>query len=621
MRSFILGTAGHIDHGKTTLVKYLTGKNTDTLLEEQQRGMTIDIGYSYLSFNYGQFGIIDVPGHEKFIKNMLAGATSINYILFAIACDDGIMPQTIEHFNILNFLGIKNGVIVLTKTDRVSQEGVSFLKVSINNLVKDTPMKNFKILETSTKDLESLKFLKNFIERDIKKLLSENSLEKNIFPDSRDKNNINLFSQATQNSCVDISSSKEEFLMYIDRSFHMKGQGSIVTGSISSGEINLQDEVYLYPSKIKSKIKSMETHGEKIDSLYKNNRLALNLSSLSLNELKRGSFLSSNNNLVPSTIIDIIFSPIKNLKFKNFSEYRFYIGTTSFVGRIKILASENNLYYAQLILSKEIFSFPNQLGICRNLSLTKTIGGIKIISPHGEKISYNSPDFSKYVERLKNLNSNKSQDSLSKEILLYIENFHKEFPLEKGVSLKKLKDIFLNKINFPSKKILKNNDSSLEFDKIISDFLLNNTLKKQGSYISIFNFKIKLTKQEKEIKEKIFKFYKKSSFLPVKYEIIESELNLSSCDKNTFFSVHSYMVREEMIVYLEDSYYMLGGFFKELQKNILSYFESNFSLGEFREKFNLERKIAIILLRKLEKINFLKNINNVRYINERRHND
>lgn len=285
MKNIIIGTAGHIDHGKTTLIKYLTGIDTDRLPQEKEREMTIDIGFSYIKEKNINIGIVDVPGHQKFIKNMLSGVSGINYVLFLIASDDGIMPQTVEHFEILKLLGIKSGMIILTKTDLVSKEKISELKSQIKERFKGSFLENFDILETSTKDIESFDRLKIKLLEDISKL--------------------------------DLENQNKDFLMYIDRSFTIKGVGAVVTGSVSSGKINLGDNIYLYPARKKLKIKSIENFGNRLETLEENCRGALNLGSVDYKEIKRGDFLCSDDSLVSSDRIDIFLTSLENKTIKN----------------------------------------------------------------------------------------------------------------------------------------------------------------------------------------------------------------------------------------------------------------------------------------------------------------
>ncbi|WP_300329273.1 selenocysteine-specific translation elongation factor, partial [Fusobacterium sp.] len=295
MKNIIIGTAGHIDHGKTTLIKYMTGIDTDRLPEEKEKNMTIDIGFSHFQEKNINIGIVDVPGHQKFIKNMLSGVAGINYILFIVSCDDGVMPQTIEHFEILKLLGIKNGIIVLTKKDLVTEERVEEVKKELRKKFKGSFLESFEIMETSIKDIKSYERLKEKIVEDILKL--EERVE------------------------------EKEFLMYIDRSFSIKGYGTVVTGSVLSGELGLGENIYLYPQKEKLKVKSIERFGEKVETLESNIRGAINLSGVDYKDIKRGNFLYSKEDLKPTNIIDVYFTFLDEEKIKSNQRVRVYFGT------------------------------------------------------------------------------------------------------------------------------------------------------------------------------------------------------------------------------------------------------------------------------------------------------
>ena len=208
MRDIIIGTAGHIDHGKTTLVEFLTDKNTDTLPEEKKRGLTIDIGFSYLQLGNNRVGIIDVPGHEKFIKNMVAGTSSIDYLILTIACDDGVMPQTIEHLNIASILGVKNGIVVLTKRDLIDKERLNTLKKEVAEFLKGSFLEDSQIIEVSFKDPSSFENLKNILSQEIKN--------------------------------IEIDSNKNrKFRLDIDRVFSVKGFGTVVTGTSKNSAVTI----------------------------------------------------------------------------------------------------------------------------------------------------------------------------------------------------------------------------------------------------------------------------------------------------------------------------------------------------------------------------------------------
>ena len=575
MKNIIIGTAGHIDHGKTTLIKYLTGIDTDRLPQEKEREMTIDIGFSYIREKDINIGIVDVPGHQKFIKNMLSGISGINYVLFLIASDDGIMPQTVEHFEILKLLGIKSGMIVLTKTDLVSKEKISTLKSQIKERFKGSFLENFNILETSIKDTQSFDRLKIKLLEDISKLQLENQ--------------------------------KKDFLMYIDRSFTIKGAGTVVTGSVSSGKINLGDNIYLYPLRKKLKIKSIENFGNRLEILEENCRGALNLGSIDYKEIKRGDFLYSNNDLIASDRIDIFLTGLENKFIKNNQKIRVYLGTDEVIGKILLLDKFKNGYIGQVILEKEIFSFKNQLGIIRSYSPIITLGGIKILDTKGQKISKKNNNYKLYIDRLKDIFDNKDfnkkdRENLKEKIIEYLKNFHTINPLKKGIKYLELEKIL-----------------STDIDYVLEDLTKENVIKIENKTISLYDFKIKLTKEQKDLKEKIFKIYKNSGFYMVKYEIIENILE-DFYPKKEIEKVHRFMLENQMIIYLEEDRYILSGFFKEAQKKLIDYFsqeenrKNGITLGKFRELLAINRQSAISIINKLEKIKFLINRENIRFL-------
>lgn len=567
MKNIVIGTAGHIDHGKTTLIKFLTGIDPDRLPEEKEKQMTIDIGFSFIKDKNMNISIIDVPGHQKFIKNMLSGVFGINYVLFLIACDDGIMPQTIEHFEILKLLDIKSGLIILTKTDLVASERIEKLKLEVKERFKGSFLENFEMIETSSKDAKSFENLKIKILKNISKLNLKNR--------------------------------KEDFLMYIDRSFSIKGAGTVVTGTVSSGKINLGDNLFLYPDRKKLKVKSIEKFGEKCDFLEENSRGALNLNGIEYKKIKRGYFLSSNDNLISTDRIDVSISILEEKSIKNNQKIRIYLGTDETIG--KILFFEKNL--GQVIFEEKIFCFEDQLGIIRNYSPLETLGGIRILNTKAQKISKKNIDYSNYIENLKDIfekkDLNQKKNYKSKEKFIEeLEKFHKNYPLKKGIKF--------NKLDF-------------NIQDILNDLEKENYIKIIDNFVSLYNFKIKLTKSEKDLKEKIFKIYKNSRFYVVKYEIIEKSLE-NDFSKNEISKIHKYMVENEMIIYLEEDKFILSGFFKETQKKLIDYFscEENFkkgmTLGEFRNLIQTNRESAISIMSKLEKINFLINKENIRFL-------
>ena len=383
MRDIIIGTAGHIDHGKTTLVEFLTGKNTDTLPEEKKRGLTIDIGFSYLQLGNNRVGIIDVPGHEKFIKNMAAGTSSIDYVILTIACDDGIMPQTIEHLNIASILGVKNGIVVLTKRDLIDQERLINLKREVVEFLKGSFLENSQIVEVSFKDPSSFENLKNILSQEIK------------------------------NIKIDLDKNKK-FRLDIDRVFSVKGFGTVVTGTSKNSAVTIGDRLMLYPQMKEIVVKGIENHNNKVSTLEAGNRCALNINGVDAKEIHRGNILAEKDSLFISDRIDCSFFLLPNSNpVKNNQRIHLNIGTTEVIGRIKIFGSDiilpNETAFIQIELEKSLVCNKGDRGLIRNFSPVITIGGIEILNPLGKKVK--RKDHS-YLENLKNLNSNRKDKQI-----------------------------------------------------------------------------------------------------------------------------------------------------------------------------------------------------------------
>ena len=249
----IIGTAGHIDHGKTSLVKALTGIDTDRLPEEKQRGLTIDLGFAYLDFDANRrVSIVDVPGHERFVKNMLAGATSINLVLFVIAADDGVMPQTIEHLEIINLLGIKHGLIALTKKDLVADDWLAVVQEDIKKILTGTSLEHAPVIPVSSITGEGIETCKE----KIKELIAQ----------------------------IQTQSGVRVFRMPIDRSFTISGYGCVVTGPVLGGQVSVEDEIEILPTKKILRVRGIEVTGERVNTAFAGQRTAINLSGIKSTE-------------------------------------------------------------------------------------------------------------------------------------------------------------------------------------------------------------------------------------------------------------------------------------------------------------------------------------------------
>ncbi|MBS5037748.1 MAG: selenocysteine-specific translation elongation factor [Fusobacterium sp.] len=580
MKDIVIGTAGHIDHGKTTLVKYLTGKDTDTLPEEKKRGITIDLGFSFLELPENKkIGIVDVPGHEKFIKNMTAGVSGIDYIILTVAADDGVMPQTEEHFNIIKLLGVKHGVIVLTKCDLASPEQKEKAKENIKNLVENSFLENSEILEVSKKNLVSYENLKNYIIKDIEKIQKSENFSENY--------------------------NKKDFKMYVDKVFSVKGFGTVVTGTVLSGEVSINDFLYVYPKNIKVKVKGIENHSVKVEKINAGRRCALNLSGIEKDEIKRGGIISSSDNFPSSKIVHVMFEPLKNFDIKNSEKVKIYIGTKEIKGKIRILEKnslENSKKYpAEFLLDEEITAEFGELGIIRSLNPPQTIGGFKVLSLSQKKADKKDRE---YIKNLISLDKNiKIQENINGRLIEIICNFHKNFPLKRGILSAQLKNQYFSD--------LKNR----EFRNLIDENIKNGNLKCEKifekEYISIKDFKIKLNKDEKNLKEQIFKIYKGNAFNLQK----KSEIKKIFPDKN-FDEIHNYLAEEGMIIFLGEDFYILKGFLKEAEKKIKEFILENekITISQARKILNVKRAAALMILEKLDELKITKRINDYRIL-------
>lgn len=589
MKNIIIGTAGHIDHGKTTLIKYLTGKDTDTLPEEKKRGITIDLGFGYLvsTDSNNRVGIIDVPGHEKFIKNMVAGITGIDYLILVIAADDGIMPQTKEHFEIAELLGVKKGVIVLTKTDLVSNETIETREKEIRDFVKNSFLENSMIVKTSLKDISIYEKLKNIIITDTEKLKQERENNHN-----EEENN-------------------QEFRMCVDRCFSVKGFGTVVTGTTTGKKISVGETVNIYPLNVKVKIKGIENHGTKVDFIEAGNRGAFNLLGIEKNQIKRGDIISSAEDFPHSQRIDVMFQSLKDIFVKNNQRVRVHLGTREIIGRIRFFGRDEvrgrGRYPAQLLLEEEITGVYGELGLIRNYSPVSTLGGIKILNILGEKTKRDNQE---YIEKFLNLDlDKKSSKNLTEYLKNILKEYHENNSFSRGILRAELKNRYFDKISHKDFKEL--------IEKNISEENIKSEKIFEKEYISLKDFKIKLTKEDKKLKDEIFKKYKENMFSPQKYEIFEQEfIKEKFVNEKNFSKIHNYMAEEGMLISLGEDFFILKGFFKEAENKIREFIVKNgkITIGEFRELTKINRKSALLILEKLDNINITRRIDDYRIL-------
>ena len=626
MKNVILGTAGHIDHGKTTLIKALTGRETDNLKEEKQRGISINLGFTYFDLpSKKRVGIVDVPGHEKFIKNMLAGACGIDIVLLVIAADEGVMPQTIEHLDILNYLDVKRGIIVLTKCDLVDEEFIELVKDDIREKTKGLFIEGAPIVEVDSVSRRGLDELVQKIDE-----ISEDIEEKKTDAPSR---------------------------MSIDRVFSLKGFGTIVTGTLIEGKISVDDEMTIYPSEKKVKVRNLQVHGCDVKTAYAGQRTAINLSNIKVSEIQRGDVIAQTGSVEESMMIDVNISLVEHCKksLKHWDRIRIFHGTKQILCRIVPLNEDEIQYgesgYAQLRLEEKIVAKKGDRFIIRSYSPMDTIGGGVIIdtAPKKHKIYDES-----VIEALKIKEKGELKDILEEYLKLNLSNYitlnelvsytgEKEEYVKEGLNAlidenkvfcvnkyylhishyQKLKERVIDILTKYHKQyrlrngILKEElrskvDNSLkvkDMDVILNKMVEEKDIKVQDNLVSNYDFEVKFNQKQLSIKKEIEDKSRKNGLnsLMTKDDI---------CNKNKFYEEVLEALTGETIQKLDDAYYIDKKVYENVKKDLLEYLNKNkeITVAQFRDITKSNRKISIVMLEHFDRNRITKRVEDKRIL-------
>lgn len=364
LTDLILGTAGHIDHGKTSLIGSLTGTNTDRLPEEKKRGITIELGYAHLDLPPYRMGVVDVPGHEKFVRQMLAGATGMDLVLLVVAGDDSIKQQTTEHLDILRMLDLPAGVIALTKCDLCDPDWLDLVEEEIRQLVGDTFLKDAPIVRTSSKTGDGIEQLKTAL-----------------------TSAADIVAQTDRANRV-----TAPFRMAVDRSFSIAGHGTVVTGSVNSGKVSVGDQIVIQPGDTEVRVRGIQNHDSASDSVARGQRAAINLAGVHHAEIGRGHELASREHLSPSRLMTVEISLLRNVKkpLKDRTRVRFHIGTAELFANVRTLGADEiapgEKAFAQLYLNEPAVAVWNQPFVIRLESPVETIGGGRVLTANASPI-------------------------------------------------------------------------------------------------------------------------------------------------------------------------------------------------------------------------------------------
>lgn len=616
MKHVIIGTAGHVDHGKTCLVKALAGMDTDRLKEEKRRGITIELGFAYVDFSNGQrAGIIDVPGHEKFVKHMLAGAGGIDVALLAVAADEGVMPQTREHLDILTVLGVKTGVIVLTKADLVEEEFLGLVKEDVRNLVKDTFLKQACILPVSAATGMGIRELKEIL----MKLCAS-------VPERQDKGSFRLF---------------------VDRAFSVKGYGTVVTGTLLDGCLARNSSAVLYPQCLPVKIRGLQVHGEDRKKVFPGERAAVNLSDTRKEEIHRGEVLALAGSVVPAYVLDVKIQclPHSGRKIANGMRAHVYHGSRELLGRVVLMDREilkpGEACYGQLRLEACTAARKGDRFVLRFYSPQETIGGGMVLDPCSVKKKRNDgkiletfrikekgsdkellelavleswgkfPVLSEAAEKcgLFQKEAYKLAEELCRERVLFsldkdryihkkeleyyqkqtegfLQEFHKKFPLKEGMGLQEAR----NRLRI---------SKSQRADAVLHLLEQRKVLREKGGYICKFDFYIKPEGEDAFLMEQILQDYECAGYAPLACSVYEKKYE----GKKNFRRVFMRLLNTGALVRLNEQY-CIGKKQYETAWNVflsLAREQEMVITGEYRDRLCCSRKIAIAILENFDR--------------------
>jgi len=615
MKHVVLGTAGHIDHGKTSLIKALTGVDCDRLKEEKERGITIELGFTSMNLPSGlTISIVDVPGHEKFVRHMVAGATGIDLVVLVIAADEGIMPQTREHLDICQLLRVKRGLVALTKIDLVEKDWLELVQEEIRDFIKGTFLEGGAIVPLSVVTGEGLEALTTEIDR----LAQE----------------------------IEERSAEGLFRLPIDRVFTMKGFGTVITGTIIAGKISVGDTLEVLPHSLEAKVRGIQVHGKPVESATAGLRVGVNFQSLEKTVIERGNVLAQAQTLKPTKALDVAFRllPTSPRPLKNRSPVRLHVGTVETLGRVIILDREEikggEEALLQIRLEESIVALPGDRLVIRSYSPIFTIGGGEVLdafpsrhkrfsplvkeeltilqkSGEEEKLSLfllkagpsglswpelvrrsNLPP-SRLKARIEYLAStgeiilfdserrryihSRVMADLKRTGLDYLKEFHQKNPLQSGALKEEVKT-----------KLPPQVDARL-FNHLLSILSEEKKVIVEKETIRLITHTIALKDEEKDLRKKIIILYARGNLQPPVVKEALAELGVSESE---FKLVIQLLTKEGLLVKVKDDLYFYQEALKELEGKVVDFLKQHKEMNptQFKDLSQVSRKFAIPLL-------------------------
>ena len=616
----VVGTAGHIDHGKTSLIKALSGTDTDRLPEEKQRGITIDLGFAQMAAEGVHIGFVDVPGHERFVKNMLAGASGIDLVLLVIAADEGVMPQTREHFDICRLLGIQNGVVVLTKKDIVDDELLDLVRLEAAELVAGTFLQSSPVVAVSSKSGEGVDELKTAL--------------------------VGLAGSATARPDDLVAR------LPIDRSFAVKGFGTVVTGTLASGTISEGDELELLPMGRRVRVRNLQSHNRTVEHADAGQRTAVNLAGVDHADVSRGMTLAAPGVLAPSQIFDATVSVLSSAArpLKDRQRVRLHIGTAETLARIAMVGGAEiepgSSGSVQLRLESPVAAVLGDRFILRAYSPQVTIAGGTILRPAVKKARRsNAAEFAKFLDQAassigdpsrtlelligsagpagmnvsdirsitgwksevvhnavaEHLDSGKlvnaggiyigAQDfgSLRSAVSAELESHHRREPLSRGVQLETLRERLFKYLRPEIARA------------VISDLTDSGKIVAEKDTVRLPGHSAELSPAEKKASEKIRAIYHAAELKsPPLEEVLAQTTQASGIDRPAARKVFQLYLDSGELAKISEDYYILTGELESLVARVRELAENTagrtIDVAAFKDLGGLSRKYAIPLL-------------------------
>lgn len=620
MHNVIVGTAGHVDHGKTCLIKALTGIDTDRLKEEKKRGITIELGFADMPNPYAQhIGIIDVPGHERFVRNMLAGIGGIDLVLLVVAADEGVMPQTIEHFEILKMLGIEKGIVVLTKADLIDDAWLELVTEDVRQTVQGTFLEEAPVIAVSSHTGQNIEELKQLI--------------CNMAADIKDRR-------------LDPSLLR----IPIDRVFTIGGFGTVVTGTLTEGRISVGDEVQIYPGNQTTKVRSLQVHSSMVETAYAGQRTAVNLLGIKKEDLERGNVLAAKGSLKQTMMVDVkikMFDDSKRL-LRNESRVHLYYGSAEALCKVVLLDKETlengQEGYAQLRLEEEIAVRKGDRFIIRFYSPVETIGGGQILDAAPEKHKRNREDVlaglaikeqgdqeqillqtllenrkqmagikdlatklgitaMELESRLDTLIKEEIAIKLSGELAVHrttmkeisgvavqiLQEYHRKHPISEGMQKGEFRKRLSDKCRIPDLKII---------DLFLRHLGNGEVLKETNGRIHLPGFRVVYNEEHRKLHQRI-----EEKYLASGYQVPElDEWTGLEKDKNLAREMVEAMASEGILKKLTFQLFMHKTHWEEAMRLFQTHMEKegSITLAEYRDLLGASRKYAVMILEYLD---------------------